>query len=312
MDRDNDFHRQLLDNLSDGVYFVDRDRKINYWNKGAEGITGYQAEDVKGRRCGDGLLMHVGEDGQSLCGDHCPLTQTMSDGQPRQVEAFLHHADGHRVPVRIRATPMRDAQGRIVGAVEVFDENQMRLDDHARIAELERVALLDPLTELGNRRYAEMMLHAKLGERDRFGRSFGVLFFDIDFFKHINDEHGHETGDRILRMVSRTALGSIRAFDSLSRWGGDEFIAVIAYVGPEQLRRVAEKIRALAAASSLARNQQALHVTLSIGATLAHGDDSIDTLVARADGLMYQAKSAGGNSVATEAEPKLLVAAQAR
>jgi diguanylate cyclase (GGDEF)-like protein len=255
---------------------------------------------VVGKRCGDGLLMHVGDDGRLLCGDSCPLAATMEDGKPREVAAFLHHGDGHRVPVRIRASPIRGAAGDIVGAVEVFDDDRQRAADRERIAELERVALLDPLTRLGNRRYGEMQLHAKLGELWRFGRPFGALFFDVDRFKPINDQHGHEAGDRILRMVAHTAHVSIRAFDHLSRWGGDEFLALIVYVDRDPLARVAEKIRALVEASSLEIGGDPARVTLSIGGVLAQPDDSADSLVARADRLMYDSKRAGGNRVTLE------------
>jgi diguanylate cyclase (GGDEF)-like protein/PAS domain S-box-containing protein len=300
-----DFHQQLLESLHDGVYFVDRDRVIQYWNRGAEAISGYRRETVVGRRCGDeGLLMHVDRDGRLLCGDGCPLAATMQDGEPREVDAFMHHEDGHRLPVRIRATPIRNEQGEIVGAVEVFDEDLQRQLDRERIHELERVALLDPLTELGNRRYAEIQLHAKLGELSRFGRSFGVLFFDVDQFKRVNDESGHDAGDRVLRIVARTSRTSLRGFDSFSRWGGDEFIALISYVSAAELQRVAEKIRALVATSSFSGRGHTLRVTVSIGATLARPDDTADTLTVRADRMMYVSKAAGGNRVTLDTQPE--------
>ena len=249
---EDDFHRKLLDDVPDGVYFVDRHRLITYWNNGAETISGYDAKQVMGRWCGDGLLRHVDSQGRELCGEGCPLTATMHDGQPREAEVFLHHQDGHIVPVRVRASPIRDASGAIIGAVEVFEENHRRLADAERIAELERAALLDPLTELGNRRYGEIQLSSTLGEHLRYGRPFGVLFFDVDNFKAVNDRFGHETGDRVLRTVASTAQASLRPFDVLCRWGGDEFLAIIAHVEESQLSAVSEKIRLLVHTSRLA------------------------------------------------------------
>ncbi len=107
MSDDADLYREILDNLYDGVYFVDRERVVNYWNKGAERISGYSAEAMIGHSCSDHLLNHVDADGVSLCQDRCPLAACMSDGLPREAEVFLHHADGHRVPVLVRgaATP---------------------------------------------------------------------------------------------------------------------------------------------------------------------------------------------------------------
>jgi diguanylate cyclase (GGDEF)-like protein/PAS domain S-box-containing protein len=301
MTDEKDFHAQLLDSLHDGVYVVDRNRVITYWNLGAEAISGHKRAAVMGRRCGDpDLLMHVDQNGRVLCGAGCPLAATMEDGAPREVEALLQHHDGHRVPVRIRAKPLLDAQGAVIGAVEVFDEDLQGQRDRERIAELERMALLDSLTELGNRRYAESQLHAKLGELDRFGRTFGVLFFDVDHFKQVNDRHGHEAGDRVLRAVARTARASVRSFDSLSRWGGDEFLGLVSYVDAEQLARVGAKICRLAASSRLGVRGDDLRVTLSMGAVLARPDESAEGLVARADRLMYASKAAGGNRVTVD------------
>jgi PAS domain S-box-containing protein len=86
-----DFHRSLLDQLSDGVYFVDRQRRITYWNRGAERLTGYAAHEVVGRRCKDGILMHCDDRGEVLCGARCPLLDAMRDERPRECHVFLHH-----------------------------------------------------------------------------------------------------------------------------------------------------------------------------------------------------------------------------
>ena len=111
-----DFYRKILDNLFDGVYFVDRDRVITYWNKGAEKITGYDAGQVMGRSCRDNILNHVTANGVQLCLTNCPLASTMEDGKQREAEVYLHHADGHRLPVTVRASPIYDEQGNIIGA----------------------------------------------------------------------------------------------------------------------------------------------------------------------------------------------------
>jgi PAS domain S-box-containing protein len=123
MGDDGDIYRDIVENLYDGVYIVDRERVITYWNKGAERITGYTRERVLGHSCRDNLLNHVTADGVELCLGLCPLAACMQDGVTREADVFVHHADGHRVPVMVRAAPLRDAEGRVVGAVETFSSD---------------------------------------------------------------------------------------------------------------------------------------------------------------------------------------------
>src|SRR5512142_3425722 len=155
MPEHNDFYKAIIDNLYDGVYFVDRERVITYWNGGAERITGYVSSQVVGHRCSDNILNHVTADGTNLCRDHCPLAACMLDGKPREVDVFLHHADGHRLPVLIRAAPMLDAQGNIIGAVETFSSDAGEKAVRSELHELRRTVHTDPLTGVGNRRFLE-------------------------------------------------------------------------------------------------------------------------------------------------------------
>ncbi len=120
--RDAALHKALLDQLEAGIYIVDRDRRILYWNSSAERISGYLAHEVAGRFCQGDLLMHSDCDGNVLCGARCPLSQVMDDGEPRECKVFLRHRQGHRIPVHVRSRPICDSQGIAIGAVEIFEE----------------------------------------------------------------------------------------------------------------------------------------------------------------------------------------------
>jgi len=298
-DSDN-FYHAILDNLYDGVYFVDRTRKITYWNKGAERITGYPSGEVIGNRCSDNILMHVDSHGTLLCRDLCPLAAAMLDGSERTADVYLRHKDGHRVSVNVRITPLRDERGAIVGGVEVFTDNSLKLSAIARTEAFEKLAYLDPLTGTANRRFAEITLHARYEEFKRYGWPFGVIFIDIDRFKCINDDCGHQAGDEVLKMVAKTLLNSARSFDVVARWGGDEFIAVIANVDREQLIATANRFRTLVEQSSRAAGP-VQQVTISVGATLARNSDTEAALLERVDRLMYESKKAGKNRVTADA-----------
>lgn len=297
MAKENDFYKSLLDNLYDGVYFLDHERRIVYWNTGAERITGYSAGEVLGYCCRDNILMHTDRDGNILCKDICPAARVMEDGASTETELFLHHKEGHRVPVRVRITPIRDEGGAVVGAVEIFSDNSEKLASLSLIQELEEKAFQDTLTGLPNRRFLEKIVCSKLDEMSRYGWPFGVIFLDIDRFKIINDSYGHDVGDDVLKMVARTLTHCSRSLDAVGRWGGEEFVAVIVNVDREGLYRIAERYRGMIEGSDLNIGGACLKVTVSAGGTLARDDDTLLSLIKRADGLMYRSKQAGRNIV---------------
>ncbi len=290
-------YQKLLAHIRDGVYFTDSDRRIVYWNKGAERITGYSAEEVVGRCCRDNILVHVDENGLSLCKGHCPMAATIADAQPREASVFLHHKQGHRVPVQVRAIALNDEQGRVAGAAEFFNDTSSQETLQARIQELENLALLDSLTQLPNRHHIEPELVSRFHEIQRLQVSFGFLFMDIDHFKRFNDTYGHDVGDEVLRVVARTLKASMRPFDLVGRWGGEEFVCILRNVQAPLLLPIANRMRALIEASSVKAGNRMLGVTVSIGATLATAEDSLETLIKRADRLMYTSKANGRNQV---------------
>src|SRR5215207_8284734 len=298
MPDEKDFYKDIIDNLYDGVYFVDRDRVITYWNKGAERITGYSATQTIGRACRDNLLNHVTANGVQLCLNHCPLAAVMQDGHEREAEAFLHHADGHRLPVIIRATALRDGAGNIIGAIESFSSNTSVMDTRRELRELRLAAITDPLTGVGNRRRLEGRLSAVIAENENNASTAGLLFMDVDRFKEFNDTYGHNTGDEVLRMVAKTVRHALRATDTIGRWGSEEFIAILHDVQDKNaLRSAAEKVRTLVGHSRLDLDGQGLTVTMSVGGTLLLAGDTPNSFVGRADELMYRSKQSGRNRV---------------
>lgn len=293
-----EFYKDLIDHLFDGVYFVDRNRTITYWNKGAERITGYQAGEVIGHSCRDNLLNHVSANGVLLCLSNCPLSACMEDGKPREAEVYLHHAKGYRVPVRVRAAPLRDANGEIIGAVETFNNNTNTVNLRHQLRELRRTSQKDVLTGVGNRAFLEGRLRAAIAEFEHKQAPVGLIFIDIDHFKEFNDTYGHELGDKVLQMVAATLGYNIRATDAVGRWGGEEFLVLLYDIETENaLDCTAEKLRTMVACSGLDWQKAPLQVTISCGATMLQPTDTPESFVRRADLLMYKSKQAGRNRV---------------
>ena len=296
----NEFYEMILNNLYDGVYFVDRDKKILYWNRGAEKITGFSAEDVIGKRCWNDVLRHVDAQGNNLCDEECPILKTISHGKIWEAEVYLHHKDGHRVPVATRAVPIKNTDGEIIGAVEIFSDISSTTALTQKVKELQEIAFLDSLTHLANRRYIELNIQDRLSELNRYGWPFGIILADVDKFKSINDTYGHDIGDEVLMMVAKTLPACLRLFDIVGRWGGDEFVAIVINVRKKHLREIAQRFLSLVRSSGIPLEREILRVTVSTGVTLAKPRDTVSSVLKRADSLMYKSKASGGDCISVD------------
>lgn len=291
---DPSFYKDLLDNMSDGVYFVDRERRILYWNQGASRLTGYSSDEILGRCCQDDILCHVDLAGKRLCQDGCPLSACITDGSHHQANVFLRHKQGRRVPVSVRVQPLFDAGGSITGAVEIFSDNSAENEARRKSEEMRRMAFLDYLTGLPNRRFVEMSLDTALSEYQVHHEPFAVLSIDLDKFKIINDTFGHSNGDLALQEVARTLAGSLRPTDIVGRWGGDEFLAIVRSIDEATLRTLVERCVFLVAETGISgSDDRHIALSISVGATLVHRGDNVRSLLHRADELMYLSKSNG-------------------
>ena len=296
-----DFYREILDNLYDGIFFVDKEGLITYWNKGATSLTGYSFADVKGRNYCD-IFQPLDKNGKQLCENGtCPIRRVFDVANLTEVEAYICHKEGHLLPISIRIAPVREVGQQFVVAVEIHSNSSPRYAMRQRLEELQELAMHDPLTGIANRRFVEISLSARLEELKRYGFDFSVLFIDADNFKKINDSHGHAVGDRILKMISATIANSLRSFDIIGRWGGEEFVVLLINTQKGHLFKLADRLRLLVEKSALTLdNGEILKATVSIGATEAKTGDSVDTLVERADKLMFESKRRGRNMVSVE------------
>lgn len=293
---DTGLYAHLVDIVSEGIYVVDRQRRIAFWNGAAESITGYRAEDVVGKRCADGILRHCNAEGQIMCGTSCPLAGTMDDGRDRTVDAYFLHHDGQRVPVRVRSSVVRDSSGSVVGCAELFHDTVPISAMRDELLAAKQHARMDTLTGLGNRRLLEEKLTVLGGRRATDVHSTAIIFFDIDRFKSINDKYGHRTGDRVIAGVASTAAAVVRSFDIVGRWGGEEFVIIAPGLDARDAAARAERMRALVGAMRIPVGDGELQVTISLGVTVV-GNESGHVALERADRLMYASKESGRNRV---------------
>jgi diguanylate cyclase (GGDEF)-like protein/PAS domain S-box-containing protein len=291
--------RELLSRIDSGVYFLDLDKKIVFWNRAAERLTGYPKERVLNTRCSDNLLRHVTPDGVELCVSGCPLAATMSDRVVREAEVYMHCSDGSRQPIAVYAAPLTDDSDAVIGAVEIFSDRRDLITILSELENLRQEVLTDPLSGLGNRRLLGIMAEFRFTAMRQGAAGFGLFIVDIDHFKEVNDAYGHAAGDKALKMVAFTLTQAVRPLDAVVRWGGDEFILLCPNVSSGNLEALAERIRVLVERCWVELDGgKNLCVTISIGTARAFPDDTLESVVARADARLYEAKSHGRNRCA--------------
>ncbi|PAU80475.1 GGDEF domain-containing protein [Halovibrio salipaludis] len=166
---------------------------------------------------------------------------------------------------------------------------------------LRRIATTDSLTGLLNRRHMTHLLERELARFRRQGHPVSFLLFDIDYFKEINYEHGHETGDRVLEDVAAIIKDQLRTQDLIARWGGEEFLVVLPDSELQSARAIAERVReALMAREWQGSNGQPIAVTTSAGVSAFSRDDDRNSAISRADRALYRGKELGRNRVELE------------
>lgn len=286
----------IINNLHDGVYYVDNNRTILFWNKAAEEITGYAADEIVNKQCQDTHLNHIDDRGRPLCSVGCPLFATLIDGKQRIDNVFVRHKNGHRVPILVKIFPLYE-DGTIIGAIEVFAQSSPKVYEGDLVERLSGIAMHDTLTTLPNRRYLESFLEYKLNEFARFGQIFAVLFADIDDFSKFNNQYGHEVGDMVLSNMGTSIKKSVRKTDLVGRWGGEEFVGIYTITKNYEAPIVGEKFRMLVGNTEVVHNEEALSISVSVGVTVVRQGDTIQSIVDRADQLMYESKKNGKNRV---------------
>jgi diguanylate cyclase (GGDEF)-like protein len=235
------------------------------------------------------------------------LHATAADGADREVEFRADHADGRKLVLRLAVRLVSGPSGEselwgitsdITGGTRVAETLRATQERYralsAKAKEFRRRALEDPLTKLPNRVLFDDRLGAALRNAQRTGATLAVLVMDLDRFKQINDTHGHQAGDAVLREVAVRLRICLRAQDTPARLGGDEFAALLPTVDLEGARRVAARfVRAMETPFEFNGSRCAIGVSIGI-AMFPESGDSCEGLLADADVAMYQAKRAGG------------------
>lgn len=158
-------------------------------------------------------------------------------------------------------------------------------------------AMTDPLTALLNRRAMEGQLQVEHARSSRHHDTYGLIMGDLDLFKRVNDTHGHDVGDEVLRELAERIRASVRIEDAVARWGGEEFLILLPATGTENALIVAEKIRRKVCDKPFPTSTMPLPITISLGVAVFNADPEPDEVIKRADQALYRAKENGRNRV---------------
>lgn len=285
--------RVTLGSIGDAVLVTDIQGNVTYLNQVAENLTGWPSSKAVGQPLPSVFKITDKETGKRVKN---PALHAMAENTTVGLAAkcVLHRLDGGEAGIEDSAAPVRDRHGQVTGAVIVFRDVNQSLTMTRKMAWL---AVHDSLTGLATRALFGERFRQVISLAYRQKKQAGMLFVDLDNFKQINDIFGHSVGDHVLQAVARELLRGVRDTDTVCRYGGDEFVILLADVGDAEAAEHAAKHLLTLFADPLEVDEHKVRVAMSIGISI-YPDDGQDmySLIEHADIAMYQAKAKGENA----------------
>jgi len=278
------YQRDLVETVLDGLpaifFLLDAESRTVRWNRNFETVTGSGGAAIKSRQ----VIEFVDSiDRQRLDG---AFALAFAEG-PAEIEAGLRAQDGRIIPYFFTCNRVQLEGGTFLAGFGVDISERKRLEK-----ELARQASHDHLTGLYNRWKFEEVLELEIERARRYGTQFSVVMFDIDHFKRVNDEFGHDVGDLVLKRLGEVVGQQIRRTDILARWGGEEFMLLLSETALDHALQLAEATRRRVGE---ARFPGPDRLTISLGVTEYRPGETVPTMLKRVDGALYQAKQGGRN-----------------
>jgi len=279
---DSEICRTILENLPTGLCVVDIHKRILFWSSGAERITGHLRHDVLGHCCTEEALLHCDERRAEACKEDCPLARAIKSAQLADAVLFLQHKAGHEIPVRVRAVPLRNIHGSIIGAVETF-EDQPAVTLDRRTSSAQPCGAIDEITGISNRASMESHLREALRSFTNLQAPFGVLCFRMEGLDHFRASFG------------------IDAASSLLRWSDDQFLVILKGCHEDALRSVCERLRSMLSNDSVEWWGERRSLPVSVGQATPQVGDTSALLLQRLQNSLEAAST--GNARAATANP---------
>ena len=296
------FYRPMLESLPSGVCVLDRFGKIVFWNEAAERVTGYLRQDVLGHHYDGEFLEHIDGENNPILADVLPLIAAMREGRTKSGRVSLRAKDGHFILVQLNAAPLRDERGSIQGAIEIFEEAVPNFSTK-RVSKLGAFGCLDSRTGLLNRGMIEGHLRGDLEIHARYPVPFCILCIAVDDLHHIRERFGQAAVDATLCGAAQTIQGGLRQTDFVGRLNELELLAIVEECTESEITEVGKRLRKLVHNKGVNWWGDSLHVTISIGATTAHDNDTVETIIARAEQALRESSKPPGNCMVVVNKP---------
>jgi len=290
-----DFYKILLDSIFDAVYVVDANGSILYWNDSCARISGYSAEEMAGQNFSN-TLFAMAEDSEYFSGDHNgAIAIVLKSGMPGTWKGCVCRKSGQRIPIESHISAIRDEQGQIVGAIEVFRDISAHVSLEDAYRQLLQMSRKDQLTGLYNRSAISELLKAEIERSRRYHQYLSVVMIDIDLFKRINDRYGHDAGDVVLAKIGSVLNHNLRKPDVVGRWGGEEFLVIAPNSDSAAGAKLAERLRNLI--KEIPDREVPEAISASFGVSQLICGQSHDQMLYQADMALYRAKRDGRDRV---------------
>ncbi|GMQ80212.1 MAG: diguanylate cyclase [Planctomycetia bacterium] len=294
--RDDLFEKQLLDGMRDGVVFIDSRRQIFLWNRGVERLTGTAQSTIVQHTWAPALLQLRHENGQPLVGKQDPVERAISEGMSWRQRVLIRGRNGRELPVELHVLPAHRHDGTCGGALLLLHDLSPEASLERRCQDLKDRATRDGLTGIANRAEFDRKLKGFVTAHLDSKSPYSLVVCDIDHFKKVNDEHGHQAGDQAIKALAALLRAHCHADDFVGRYGGEEFVLLFEDCDNASAAQRANQIRRELAQTTLPELNGG-RITASFGVTELQPGDTPATMFRRADRALLQAKEMGRNLV---------------
>jgi diguanylate cyclase (GGDEF)-like protein/PAS domain S-box-containing protein len=291
------FLNTIFESINDPFNILDCDYRIIKANEPYARMRGKTVEQLIEKRCYEVLQKR-----DDVC-EGCSVKETFDTGKPHTKEKLVSFPGGSQAWIEIYTYPIFDENGKVVKVIEYTRDVTKRKRTEAErdilVDKLQYLYRTDDLTGLLNRRALIEELEDEVRRTKRYKSDLSLIICDIDYFKEINDNFGHDTGDRVLQNVSALIKESLRNTDLIGRYGGDEFLLILPETSMEGAKEIADRIRLAVKEFELQmEGNKPIRTTVSLGVAEFNADkEDINGLIKRADNALYMAKGRGRNRV---------------